>query len=192
MTTLAPSKPRSRRKPKVKVDLGCGQTKREGFTGLDIADVEGVDIVHDLETFPWPFEDNSVDELHSSHYVEHTRMHLPDGRDGLVAFMDEAHRILKPGGTFQIFHPYAMSRRAFQDPFHRRFIPEDTWYYFDAGWRKANALDHYPISADFEVVLIQGLGIPDEFHNRSAEAQQFARVHYWNVVGDIGVELRKR
>ena len=56
---------------KTKLDLACGGAKKEGFTGVDIADIEGVDIVHDLNIYPWPFEDGSVEEINCSHYVEH-------------------------------------------------------------------------------------------------------------------------
>lgn len=186
------------------LDLACGQNKREGYFGVDVVDTEAADQVVDLDVFPWPWEDGSVDGIHSSHYVEHTPMYRPDGQDGLIAFMNECHRILrKPvgapgedgyveGGSMTIIHPYAMSTRAFQDPTHRRFIPETTWYYFNQEWMKANGLDHYPITADFDVVVIQGLGYDQSFQSRSAEAQQFARTHYWHVIADLQVELRAR
>jgi hypothetical protein len=57
----------------VKLDIACGQAKKEGFIGVDIARLPGVDIVHDLEQFPWPFDDNSIEEARCSHYVEHTK-----------------------------------------------------------------------------------------------------------------------
>lgn len=57
---------------RVCLDLGCGQSKREGFLGVDKYPAPGVDIVHDLFTqYPWPFESGSVDEAHSSHNLEH-------------------------------------------------------------------------------------------------------------------------
>ena len=58
----------------MKLDIACGQNKQKGFTGVDIAPGNGVDIVWDLEQFPWtPFKDNSVEEFYVSHYAEHTK-----------------------------------------------------------------------------------------------------------------------
>lgn len=187
-----------------KIDLACGNNKREGFWGVDEVDTDAADQVVDLEVFPWPWADGTIESFHSSHYCEHTPMYREDGQDGLIAFMNEAYRCLrkpvgKPGddgyvegGSMTIIHPYAMSTRAFQDPTHRRFIPEATWYYFSEDWRKSQGLDHYPITADFDVVVIQGLGYDQAMMSRSAEAQAFARNHYWHVIADLQVELRAK
>jgi hypothetical protein len=125
-----------------RLDLACGQRKREGYFGVDLAPTDDADLVHDLMSFPWPFDDDSVEEAYSSHYVEHT---YPVGgpNDGLIAFMNELHRICRPDAKVQIIHPYALSTRAFQDPTHTRFIPETTWYYFSLEWRTEQGLDHY-------------------------------------------------
>ena len=176
----------------LRIDLACGNNKLDGWWGVDVVDTDAADQVVDLEVFPWPWDDDSVDALHSSHYVEHTPMQRPDGRDGLVAFMDEAWRILKPDGEFKIAHPYCMSTRAFQDPYHRRFIPEATWYYFSREWRELQGLAHYPIKSDFDVVTIEGAGVPNDFQLRSDQYQSFARTHYWHTIADLVVTLRKR
>jgi len=39
----------------VRLDLGCGPNKQHGFIGVDAVALEGVDIVCDLESHPWPF-----------------------------------------------------------------------------------------------------------------------------------------
>lgn len=169
------------------IDLACGQKKRDGYYGVDIADVDGVDLVHDLSVFPWPLETGSAESVYCAHYVEHT---YPVGgqQDGLIMFMNEVHRICQPGGVVEITHPYALSSRAFQDPTHTRFIPEATWWYFNAEWREANGLSHYPITADFEPPVIVN-GFQNGWDLRSQQAQAFAAAHYWNVVADLGVQL---
>lgn len=44
-------------------NLGCGNRKREGWHNVDkVADCEPDEIV-DLESLPWPWRDNSVDEI---------------------------------------------------------------------------------------------------------------------------------
>lgn len=39
----------------MKIDIGCGNSKRSGYIGLDCLKLPDVDIVHDLNTFPYPF-----------------------------------------------------------------------------------------------------------------------------------------
>lgn len=173
----------SKKVPKVlKLDIACGQNKREGFTGVDIAPGKGVDIVHDLEVFPWPFKNNSVDEAHVSHYIEHT--------SDLIAFMNELHRIMKPGAQCMIIAPYYSSMRAWQDPTHTRAISEATFLYFNQQWLRDNGLDHYRVTADFD--FSYGYAFAPEWASRSEEARAFAVRHYINVISDIQVTLTKR
>lgn len=166
----------------IKLDIACGQNKKKGFTGIDIAKVDGVDIIHDLTKFPWPFEDNSVGEAFCSHYVEHT----PD----LIAFMNEVYRILAPGAQLTIHAPYYTSMRCWQDPTHLRAISEASFLYYNKGWREANRLTHYPITCDFDFTYGYVMGA--EWAAKSPEAQQYAIAHYWNVVSDITVTLTKK
>ncbi len=166
----------------IKLDIACGQNKREGFKGVDIAPGKGVDFVHDLEKYPWPFADNSVEEANISHYVEHVR--------DLIKFMNELHRIMKPGAQCSIVSPYYSSMRAWQDPTHVRAISEATFLYFNQKWLSDNKLDHYGVKADFD--FSYGYAFYPEWANRSEEARAFAVKHYNNVVSDIQVALVKR
>lgn len=165
---------------KVKLDIACGKNKKPGFTGVDIWD--GADIVCDLEQFPWPFEDNSVDEIFCSHYVEHT----PD----LISFANEIYRIMKVGATAEILAPYYSSIRAWQDPTHLRAISEATFLYFSKQWRTINRLDHYPITVDFDYEC--RYIIDPNWRDKTGEELEFAIRHYINVVSDIHAILTKR
>jgi predicted SAM-dependent methyltransferase len=178
----------------LKLDLGAGQNVTPGYEGVDIVPGEGIKHVVDLLKFPWPFKTGSVAEVVSSHFVEHIPHRRPEwkGTDGWFLFMDELHRVLKKNGTARFVHPYSASDRADWDPTHERRIHEMTWYYLDADWRKANGLDHYPVKCDFEVVVINGLGIPDNIASRNDEAQAFARSFYRNVIADLDVTIKKR
>lgn len=167
----------------IKYDLACGQNKQEGFIGVDYVKADGVDIVCDLEQFPWKFaKDNSTDELFVSHYVEHTK--------DLIKFMDECYRILKPGGKLTILAPYYSSMRCWQDPTHVRAISEATFLYFNREWRTNNKLDHYKIKSDFD--FSYGYNMTQDWATRSEESRAFAVRHYINVVNDIQVVLTKR
>lgn len=109
------------------VNLGSSDAPMAGFINVDMQELPGVDIVCDLEKFPWPFPDNSVDLIVASQLVEHINPH-----GGIfIKFMDEAWRILKAKGQFMIATPYAGSTGYWQDPTHCNGCNELTFAYFD-------------------------------------------------------------
>ena len=116
----------------VSLDLGCGRWKNKNFVGIDIMAGEGVDIVHDLEKTPWPLPDECADLISASHLVEH----INPANFGFIKFMNEAWRVLKPGATIMIAHPYAGSPGYWQDPTHINGCNEATWTYFDPMYRE--------------------------------------------------------
>lgn len=112
----------------IRLDIGCGENKQPGgFLGMDKLDLPGVDIVHDMETFPWPIPDNSVNSAIASHVLEH----IDPAHGTFLKFMDEVWRILKPGCHFFFAVPYAGSPGYWQDPTHCNGITERTLWYFD-------------------------------------------------------------
>ncbi len=112
----------------IRLDIGCGSNKQPGFIGMDYRPVEGVDIVQDLEEFPWKdLPDESVLVAIASHVLEH----INPAKGTFIRFMDEVWRILKPEGEFAIVVPYAGSPGYWQDPSHINPITENTLEYFD-------------------------------------------------------------
>lgn len=180
-----------------KLDLACGQMPMEGFEGVDIF-VAAQHVVN-LQQYPWPFADESVLELHCSHYIEHIPMEnvahqglgtgLALHKDALFAFFDECYRILVPGGWITLRWPANRSDRAFQDPTHRRFIPAETMAYLNQEWRRANRLDHYNVDCHFlgscDPVIDQSLLL-----RADTVIQQKIR-HDWNIVIDFTAKLQK-
>src|ERR1051326_1205179 len=131
----------------LKLDLGCGDSRREGFTGVDKFKTPSVDIIHDLFKFPWPFKANSVEEVWCSHFFEH----VP--KDKRAPFMDELHRVMQVGGKATFITPYYKSPRATQDFSHEwPPISEESYLYFNKGWREVNKLTHgnYEMTCDFD------------------------------------------
>lgn len=172
------------------IDLGCGQNKREGFVGVDKYPAPGVDIVHDLLSFPWPFEDNSVDEAHSSHNLEHI-----DGADR-IPFFQELYRVLKPGGTALFITPSADNDRAFQDPTHKfpPVVPGFYQCYLNKNWRVTNKLDHgayHEKPLDFAVQSVN-VGLVPELISRNDAYRQDAMRHFRNSTVDLFVTLVKQ
>jgi SAM-dependent methyltransferase len=112
----------------VNIDLGGGSgSTNKNFINVDKIDGPNVDIVHDLEDIPWPFPSGCANLLIASHIVEHINPH----NNGFIKWMDEAWRVLKPGGQIMISTPYAGSMGYWQDPGHINGCNEVTWYYFD-------------------------------------------------------------
>jgi predicted SAM-dependent methyltransferase len=174
-----------------RLDIACGQNKQQGFKGIDIAG--DADIVWDLNEIPWPIRTSSVREAYCAHYVEHIPHERPGwDRDGWFRFFDELYRVMAGGATAQFIHPYSRHDRAFWDPTHVRFINETTWYYLDKQWREMQGLDHYPVECDFEIITVDAIGLSNEFMSRSADTQNFARAHYFNVIPDLRALLKSR
>lgn len=109
----------------IMLDIGCGENKQKGFIGLDKRPLEGVDIVHDLEVFPYPLPDDICHLIAGSHIVEHLKPWL------MIDFMNELWRIMKHRGQLALATPYAGSPGFWQDPTHCNGCNQATWQYFD-------------------------------------------------------------
>jgi len=109
----------------IKLDIGCGNSKPEGWIGMDKRRLDDVDIVWDLESYPWPLANNSCNEIKCSQVWEIIE---PKHR---LRFMDEMWRIAKPGAPVQIDAPHSITTGACQDPIHYTCPNEITFWYFD-------------------------------------------------------------
>lgn len=178
---MNPTEPAVTRFRPAKLDIACGRNRHEGFTGIDLAPLPTVDIVHDLDVFPWPIEDDCVEEAIAYHYVEHTK--------DLIGFMNELYRVMKIGGVCTITSPFYNSIRAWQDPTHTRAISDQTFMYFNTKWRRYSNVEHYPIRCNFEPQF--EFILFSNWLNRSEEEKRFAIQHYTNVVADIKATLTK-
>ena len=107
----------------MKIDIGCGNSKKEGFVGVDILKLSGVDVVHNLDQFPYPFDDNTVEEIWMDQVLEHLK-------DPMLV-LEELYRICKDGAKIHIGVPYFRSFYAVIDPTHRNFFGVYWFNYFD-------------------------------------------------------------
>jgi len=102
----------------MKLNIGCGNKPLEGYVNLDHQKLLGVDVVHHLNQFPYPFNDNTFSVVEANHVLEHT--------DNPLQVLEELYRILQVGGVVNVTVPYYSSTGAFQDPTHQTFWAEDT------------------------------------------------------------------
>jgi len=168
---------------KVLLDIGCGRTKQEGVTGIDAIDF-GQDIVHDVRNGLPMYEDNSVDAISSSHFVEHLT------GDERVDFFNEVYRVLKVGGTCHVVTPNWSHACAYGDPTHK-WPPMSPWYplYLNKGWRDANA-PHTGYICDFDYVLSGSW--EQNIEGRNQQYKEFAMSNWINNWRDLIVTLTKR
>lgn len=141
------------------LDIGCGGNKQgPNFVGMDKRKVEGVDIVHDLEVFPYPLEDNSCLTIIGSHIIEHLKPWLT------IDFFNECWRIMKPNGQLLLSTPYAGSEGYWQDPTHCNGFTQTTFKYFDPAhslyniykpkpWRIEKGFPAYNLNGNLEVLM---------------------------------------
>jgi predicted SAM-dependent methyltransferase len=82
----------------VKLHLGCGPNRKNGWVNVDLFDPRA-DLQLDLRE-PWPFPDNSVSYIYSEHVFEHFEVHVE-----VPHLLREALRVLEPGGVFDVAVP---------------------------------------------------------------------------------------
>jgi SAM-dependent methyltransferase len=102
--------------------IGPGKKSLKGAITIDILSLPGVDIVHDLDTFPWPANDGEYDLIFAHNVFEH----LSDQ----VRVMEEMWRILKPKGRIVITVPYFRCVDAFTDSTHKHFFTSGSLDYY--------------------------------------------------------------
>jgi len=83
----------------LKLNIGCGPHSLKGFINCDIRNLPEVDRVFDLILPPYPFDDSSIEHIHSEETLEHLSfLKIP-------RVLKEFYRILKPEGTIFISVP---------------------------------------------------------------------------------------
>jgi predicted SAM-dependent methyltransferase len=81
-----------------KLNLGCGGYKKNEFVNVDVRPECHPDVVHDLNTFPYPFEDNRFEVVEVDHLLEHL--------ENPLQAMTEIHRILEDHGRLTVRVPF--------------------------------------------------------------------------------------
>jgi SAM-dependent methyltransferase len=106
----------------VRLNLGCSDGHLRDFINVDIC--PPADQIADLRGM-WPWPDSSVDHIRAYDIIEH----MPDK----IHTMNEAWRVLRPGGTFDIFVPTTLGEGAFQDPSHVSYWCRGSFLYHTVG-----------------------------------------------------------
>jgi hypothetical protein len=174
----------------IKLDLGCGKNKKEGFLGVDRRKFPGVDVVTDLMG-KWPWKNDTVAEIHMSHVMEHFK-----GTER-VHIVNEMYRVMQKGAKALVIVPSWSSNRAYGDFTHQWPPVSDMWfYYLSKEWRAGNAPDNdiewnsAGYNCDFECTW--GYSLHPEWISKNQERQTFAIQFYKDAVLDIIATLTKK
>jgi len=96
-----------------RLNLGCGSDIKVDCINLDRNEGKGIDVVWDLDKFPYPFSNESIDRIFAFHILEHV--------ENYEMTLKEINRIMKPGGALYIRVPHFSAPIA-NSEFHKRFF----------------------------------------------------------------------
>ncbi len=174
-------------KSRTLLDLGCGTRKKDGHIGVDMAKLDGVDVICNFES-GLPFKDGAIDGIYSNFLFEP----IAD----TVHLFEEIYRICRNGALVKFRVPYYQSVTQYKDPTHRAVITPDTIRYFSGDtWYGSD----YNINTRFKLLKLNYHYMPP-FSPLSSKKLfflwpisypilLFARRFLWNIVHSITIEM---
>jgi hypothetical protein len=182
----------------LRLNLGCGSRRLDGFLNVDRAAACKPDALVDLERLPWPWADGAVSEVTMSHVLEHL------GRDPelFLGIMKELYRVCRHGARITIVVPHPRHDHFLDDPTHVRCVTADGLRLFSQRLNRdwaAQGVGNTPLGiylgVDFEVEEARyDLDEPWRGQLARGEISQqdvaTAESRYNNVVSQIWITLR--
>jgi hypothetical protein len=182
----------------MRLNLGCGPNKIEGFLNVDKEAACSPDAIVDLETFPWPFETGSAEEVVLNHVLEH----LGETTGTYFSILKELYRVCAPGAKVRITVPHPRHDDFLSDPTHvRPILPEQMQLLSKKTNREWSAAGYANtplgiyLDIDFEVASVEMM--PDEPWLTQLRAKQITSdaladlaKHQNNIIKEIRMELR--
>jgi len=149
--------------------------------------IEKVEILTDIkdpQSFPWPYESESAQEMTCLGVLEY----IPGKLRG--RFMDEVYRILVPAGKLTVAALYWNNSMAYHD-YRLEWPPlsEQSFLMFNKAWRENNQKTTDCI-CDFDFTY--GFSWDGEVALKSTETQTFQSKYYSNSVSAVQLVLTKR
>lgn len=182
----------------MKLNLGCGNNKRPGWVNVDHSDACAPDMVVDLEQTPWPWPDDSVDEVLMSHVLEH----LGGDAKTYLAIWKELYRVCRHDAQLMIFVPHPRSDDFLVDPTHvRPILPASLMLFSQKENRRTirNGLSNTPLGMqlgiDFEVEKVEM--VPDPWYANAIRTKAMttaelieAGKRWFNVYKEVRMVVR--
>lgn len=142
----------------MKLNLGCGNRKLEGFVNVDMFSECSPDMVCNLETVPWIWETGSVTEVLFNHSLEH----MGASSEVFLGIIKELYRVCANGAVININVPHPRHDNFINDPTHVRIITPQLLSLFckalNREWQRTGAantpLGLY-LDVDFEILNVE-------------------------------------
>ena len=125
----------------MKLNLGCENKIIEWYINVDKFDLYEVDINDDLEKFPYPFEDDPVQEIIIPHVLEH----IGQSQEIFINILKELFRVCKNQALIKISVHHPRYDSFISDPTHVRPIIILAYLYLTELWKK-NAAANTPLA----------------------------------------------
>lgn len=182
----------------MKIELGCGHTKKEGYIGVDL--IPEADIQKDMLEYLTELPENSVDAIRSFHSFEHLT------KIDFLKVMKEILRVCKNGAQLEIGVPYFSQSVNIANPYHHMYFNEHTFRFFcresddqhnviprnnlirDYSFGLWNSANEGELPGYVRIMKIEYVYL-DEFKEKNDDEKEFARMHYNNVVLEMNIEL---
>lgn len=176
----------------MKVNLGGGDIKIDGYINVDYDPLTNPDYVCDIEKDKLPFEDDTVETIVAHHILEHLG-------EGFFNAIKEMYRVSKHGTIIDIRVPHPRHWTFLADPTHRRPILPEGLQLFSKKYNKlcketgaaASRLGYW-LDVDFEIISVDE--IPDEnylkeFENNTVEyVQKYLKEHN-NIILEYHIRM---
>ena len=182
----------------MKLNMGCGQNKINGYLNIDKHSECEPDLQFDLEKFPWPFKTNEVNEVLFNHSLEH----IGADTNIFLNIMKELYRVCNNDAKIQINVPHPRHDNYINDPTHVRIITPQTFELFSKQnnilWEEINAsnspLAKY-LDIDFETIEINQVLEPEyieKLNNKELTQREIEKYikELNNIVSEYRITLR--
>jgi predicted SAM-dependent methyltransferase len=182
----------------LKLNLGCGFDKRDGWLNVDNFPQCEPDRMLDIEATPWDLETDAFDEILMKHVLEHVGAQF----DVFAAVMRELYRVTAPGGRVEIHVPHVRHDSFWSDPTHVRAFTVATFQMLSKAlnrqWMESRAnftMLAMVLDVDFEVETVVQTYDPAwiakvERGEITRDELRQAGAYQWNVARELQVRLR--
>lgn len=182
----------------MKLNLGCGFDKREGWLNVDGFAACEPDKLMDIEATPWDLETGAFDHILMKHVLEHVGAQF----SVFAAVMAELYRVAAPGGLLEIHVPHVRHDTFWSDPTHVRAFTPLTFQMMSKRlnrlWMEQGAnytMLAFLMDVDFEVELVMQTYDPAwqarlDAGEISRETLRETAQERWNVARELQVHLR--
>ena len=102
----------------MKLNLGCGNKKLEGYVNVDFSEYCNPDVLMNLENIPYPFKSDSITEIRMKSVLEHLPLHP----ESFFSIIKEIYRISSNGCAIYIECPHPTHRWQIVDFTHQKPI----------------------------------------------------------------------